>query len=451
MNDKKEDDGMNRTTIAKLMISVLWIGLMVFFLAACQGNQGAGSTESNGTKEQVSPPNDVKEEPPSDSGEGTDAEPEGLPGANEPEDEVATLLSEMTVQEKIGQLVIVGLDGTAVDDASRKMLEQYQVGGFILFKDNITDTEQVVRLLNDLKHGNAVNPVPLWLSIDEEGGRVTRFPDTYERLPSSGKIGSLHDEQLSKDVGSLIAQKVAGIGMNMVFAPVLDINSNPDNPVIGDRSFGDTAEMVTAQGIASMQGIQAGGVVPVVKHFPGHGDTSVDSHLGLPVVEHDRQRLHELELAPFQAAIQQGADVVMVAHLLMQDIDPKTPSSYSKPVITDLLRGELGFEGVVITDDMTMGAITGTTDVGEASVKSIVAGTNIVLIGHEFSKQEAVIHALTDAVNSGVISEEMLDERVRTTLELKHKYGLDDQALEAPDIKDLNQATKEVVEQVEAR
>lgn len=197
-----------------------------------------------------------------------------------------------------------------------------------------------------------------------------------------------------------------------------------------------------------MKGIQAKGVVPVVKHFPGHGDTSVDSHLGLPVVEHNLKRLHELELVPFQQAIDDGADVVMVAHLLMKSIDPDTPSSYSKPVITDLLREEMGFDGVVITDDMTMGAVSGNTDVGEASVQSILAGSNIVLIGHEYALEEAVIQALTEAVDSGVISEELLNDRVRTTLELKDKYRLSDEPVKVPDVKQLNADTKAVIDQM---
>ncbi|SEK34871.1 beta-N-acetylhexosaminidase [Paenibacillus sp. cl141a] len=439
-----------------------WMGLtmlvviLLLVLAGCQGrsetgnagNDGQGTSPSEVGQDQNPPSqeNDNETEPPSGSA-GNESEDGSLP-PNETEDEITELMNDMTVEEKIGQLVLVGLEGTAIDETSRKLVKDHHVGGFILFKDNIESVEQSVKLLNDLKEANAANPVPLWLSIDEEGGRVTRFPEEYVKLPSSGKVGSKGDLALTKRVGGLIAQKVAGFGLNMVFAPVLDIHSNPNNPVIGDRSFGTTAETVTKHGIASMKGIQEKGVVPVVKHFPGHGDTSVDSHLGLPVVEHDLKRLHEMELVPFQQAINEGADVVMVAHLLMKSIDPDTPSSYSKPVINDLLREEMGFKGVVITDDMTMGAISGSTDVGEASVKSVVAGSNMVLIGHEYALEEAVIQALTKAVRSGVIPEEMLNDRVRATLELKHKYELSDDPVKAPDIQPLNQHTKAVLDQM---
>lgn len=263
------------------------------------GNDGQGTSPSELGQDQNPPSqeNDNETEPPSGSAD-NESESGSLP-PNETEDEIAALMNDMTVEEKIGQLVLVGLEGTAIDETSRKLVKDHHVGGFILFKDNIESVEQSVKLLNDLKEANAANPVPLWLSIDEEGGRVTRFPEEYVKLPSSGKVGSKGDLTLTKRVGGLIAQKVAGLGLNMVFAPVLDIHSNPNNPVIGDRSFGTTAETVTQHGIASMKGIQEKGVVTVVKHFPGHGDTSVDSHLGLPVVEHDLKRLHEMELVRF--------------------------------------------------------------------------------------------------------------------------------------------------------
>ncbi|MEC0256152.1 beta-N-acetylhexosaminidase [Paenibacillus lautus] len=435
------------------MCLTMLVVILLLAVAGCRDGAEPSNPGDNGSG--ASPPGQVQE-PQTPSPEDEDGTPppsgstdnEGNLPENETDDAVAELLNSMTVKEKIGQLVLVGIEGTALDNTSRRLLEDYHVGGFIFFKDNIESAQQSVKLFNDLKEANAANPVPLWLSIDEEGGRVTRFPDEYVKLPSSGKVGSKGDLALTKRVGGLIAQKVAGLGLNMVFAPVLDINSNPNNPVIGDRSFGNTAETVSTQGIASMKGIQEHGVVPVVKHFPGHGDTSVDSHLGLPVVNHDLKRLHELELVPFQQAIDEGADVVMVAHLLMKSIDPDTPSSYSKPVINDLLREEMGFKGVVITDDMTMGAISGSTDVGEASVKSVVAGSNMILIGHEYALEEAVIQALTEAVESGVIPEETLNDRVRATLELKHKYQMSDEPVKAPDVKPLNQNTKAVLDQL---
>lgn len=441
--------------------------VMILMLTACQGGAGSnmpgsGSADSPSGNGQQSQQQEGDAKPPAEHQEqggaasntdGSDHEETGDPSKESGEADpalaaAAAQLSEMTDKEKIGQLVMVGIEGTRMDDVARKMLDAYHVGGFIFFKDNIESTSQAVSLLNELKKANASNPVPLWLSIDEEGGRVTRFPEDYVKLPSSGKVGSGNDPDVTRQVGELIGQKVNSIGINMVYAPVLDVNSNPDNPVIGDRSFGETAEEVGRQGIASMKGIQEAGVVPVVKHFPGHGDTSVDSHLGLPVVTHDIKRLQELEIAPFRKAIEEGADVVMVGHLLMTAIDKNTPSSYSKAVITDLLRQELGFDGVVITDDMTMGAITKNIDAGEAAVQSILAGTNIVMIGHDYALEEAVIQAITEAVNSGVISGEVLDERVLATLALKQRYHLKDEPADIPDIERLNEDTRAVLKEI---
>lgn len=231
----------------------------------------------------------------------------------------------------------------------------------------------------------------------------------------------------------------------MDFAPVMDINSNPDNPVIGSRSFGNEAKIVSEMGIAMLQGIKQEGVIPVVKHFPGHGDTSVDSHLGLPVVEHDMERLRKLELVPFAKAIEEGADVVMVAHLLMPKLDAEQPASFSKAVIHDVLREELSFEGVVVTDDMTMGAIVKHYDIGEAAVKFIQGGGNIVLVGHERERQLAVIDALTAAVKRGDIPAEVLDERVYTILKLKEKYGLKDDPASGPDIGAINEEITDIL------
>ncbi|MDU4698741.1 MAG: glycoside hydrolase family 3 protein, partial [Paenibacillus sp.] len=281
-------------------------------------------------------------------------------------------------------------------------------------------------------------PVPLFLSVDEEGGRVSRMPGELAKLPTARKIGNTDSEELAGQIGGIIGRELSGFGLNLDFAPVLDVNSNPDNPVIGDRAFGTKPEIVSRMGIAAMKGIREQGVIPVVKHFPGHGDTSVDSHLGLPVVEHDLTRLRKLELVPFKQAIQEGADVVMIAHLLMPKLDPEHPASFSKAVIDDLLRQELGYEGTVISDDMTMGAIVEHYDIGDAAVQFVQAGGNIVLVGHDEEKEKQVIQALRDAVSSGTLSAETLDERVYNVLKLKQKYNLTNEPAQGPDIKQLN-------------
>ncbi len=354
-------------------------------------------------------------------------------------EEITKLLQSMTLEEKVGQLVITGVDGYNNDEHSELLIKNYHVGGFILFKKNIQDSAQLSNLLNSLKASNAsANKVPLFLSVDEEGGRVSRLPDEFRKIPSNKVIGKKDDSALSYKVGAILGKELNSFGFNMDFAPVLDIDSNPKNPVIGDRSFGNTSELVSGLGVETMKGIQSQNIISVVKHFPGHGDTSVDSHVGLPKVNHDLERLMSFELVPFKKAIENGADTVMIAHILLPKLDSKNPASLSKAVITDLLRTKMNYNGVVITDDITMGAITKNFDIGAAAVKSIQAGGDIVLVCHGFDKQETVIKALLEAAESGQISAERLEESVYRILELKRKYSLADSPSGTVDPKSIN-------------
>src|SRR5690606_28584713 len=232
---------------------------------------------------------------------------------------------------------------------------------------------------------------------------------------------------------------VSSFGFNVNFAPVLDINSNPENPVIGDRSFGNNPDVVSKLGIQMMKGIQGENIIPAIKHFPGHGDTSVDSHVELPVVQKTMAELEQMELIPFKQAIAEGADMVMIAHILLPSIDPKFPSSMSEAIITDLLREKIGFDGVVITDDMTMEAIKNSFDIGKASVMSVKAGADIVMVAHEFENVVKAITALTTAVENGEITEERIDQSVERILKLKNKYSLKDKYNKEVNINELNQ------------
>ncbi|UZN01027.1 hypothetical protein OL548_18860 [Lysinibacillus sp. MHQ-1] len=202
-------------------------------------------------------------------------------------------------------------------------------------------------------------------------------------------------------MGQLLGEQLKAFGFNLDFAPVMDVNSNPNNPIIGDRSFSNKPDIVSQLGIQTMQGLESQQVIPVIKHFPGHGDTSVDSHLELPKVSKSLDDLTKLELIPFKAAIDKGVDVVMVGHILLPKIDQQYPSSMSKEIITGILRNQLGFDGVVMTDDMTMKAITNHFNIGQAAVDSVKAGNDIILIAHEFANVTAAIDALKAAVKNG--------------------------------------------------
>lgn len=338
----------------------------------------------------------------------------------------------MSLDEKIGQLVIVGLDGTEMNGFAKKMIQDYKVGGFILFKDNINNAQQTLALLNELKQTNTSNDIPLWLSVDQEGGRVSRMSSEFVKIPAAGQVASADSLTYTNGIGKALGTELKALGFNLDFAPVLDINSNPKNPVIGDRSYGSTPDQVTAHGLEALDGITSEGVAAVVKHFPGHGDTSVDSHYDLPLVHKSLEELEKFELIPFKEAIEHDVDAIMVAHLLMMDLDTKHPASISDAVINDLLREKLGYDGVVITDDMTMGGLLNGNKIGDASVTAVNAGADIVLVSHEEKLRIEALDALRQAVHSGEISEERLNESVYRVLSLKQKYKLTDN--QTPDI-----------------
>lgn len=367
----------------------------------------------------------------------------------EHKDPIQEKLEQMTLDEKIGQVLIFGLEGYTLDEETKSMIDKRKLAGIILFQRNIEDSDQLLTLVNQLKAANSNNKIPLFISIDEEGGRVTRLPAEIKNLPSSQRVGDTASEQNAYKFGHLLGDKVKAFGVNMNFAPVLDINSNPDNTVIGDRAFGSDVELVSHLGVETMKGLQEEGVIPVLKHFPGHGDTLKDSHVELPIVTHELDRLKSVELKPFKEAIESGADVVMVAHILLTEIDANNPASLSKAVITNLLREDMGFSGVVISDDMTMGAIENSQPIGEATLQFILAGGDIALICHGVDNQKEVIEALKLAVENGRLSESRLDESVYRILSLKSLYKLHDVTTESIDIERLNTEVDEFIKELE--
>jgi len=397
----------------KLTMSILLI--FVFFLTGCK-------IINSNTKPSNSPTSNA----------------DGAKPLTESKNTLQNKIDGMSLNEKIGQLVIVGLDGYTTDANMTNLIKEHKVSGVILFGNNVKDSNQLVDLTNSLKSKNSQNKIPLFISVDEEGGRVSRMPSEIKKLPSNQVIGSKNDSDLSYNIGKVIGEELKLFGFNMDFAPVLDINSNPNNSVIGDRSFGNSLSIVTKLGIKTMEGMTSSNIIPVVKHFPGHGDTSVDSHVGLPVVNKDLESLSNFELVPFKEAIKKNVDTVMVSHIVLNKIDATNPASMSKAVITDILRESLNFSGVVITDDMTMGAIIKNYDIGDAAVKSINAGSDIILVCHNYNNELKVINSLKAALNSNVIKESRLDESVYRILKLKAKFNINNAAVSPVNISNLN-------------
>ncbi|WP_077324255.1 beta-N-acetylhexosaminidase [Virgibacillus siamensis] len=351
----------------------------------------------------------------------------------------------LTLDEKIGQMIFAGISGTTAGEQTKKLIGKYKVGGIILYAANMETPEQTVALLNKIKQLNEQNTSPVLLGVDQEGGVVSRLPGELTDIPPNSKLGTVNDPGYSHKIGFLLGKMVKEYGFNLDFAPVMDVNSNPDNPVIGNRAFSNNPEVVSNLGIQTMKGIQSKNVIPVIKHFPGHGDTSVDSHLQLPTVNKSKAALRKLELIPFKDAIQHGADVIMVAHILLPKIDEDYPSSMSKPVITGMLREHLQYEGVIISDDMTMQAITDNYKIGGAAVKSVKAGTDIIMVAHDYGKVTTVINALKQAVQSGEIPEKRIDQSVKRIIRLKQKYHLPHDQTDPVNVDQLNHSIQKVL------
>ena len=325
----------------------------------------------------------------------------------------------MTIRDTVGQLLMVGFQGTELSRTVLDWLQECRPGGVILFSRNLVDPEQVARLTNALQE-HAPNP-PLLIAIDEEGGGVSRLPQGFTTFPAASRVAACHSPDEAYGAAEVTAQELRAVGINMNLAPILDVNSNPVNPIIGDRAYGTQPEQVCTYGLAVMQGFEDNGIIPCGKHFPGHGDTMTDSHHVLPVVEADRARLDAVELEPFRQAIRRGLPTIMTAHVRYPTLDAEGPATLSRPVLTDLLRNQLGFEGVTLTDDMEMRAILDQQSIGNASVRALQAGADMVVICHQQERQQEAVAAIEQALERGELSWEKLTASVARIRALKTK------------------------------
>ena len=425
--------------------SCLLIALLLL-LTACAPDAPAVS-------ESPSPPPVVETLPGGGESAEPSAQPTVQPTPEAPIDPVAEQLASLAVEQKVGQLLIAGIKGYTAGDDAKTAVQDYQVGGVILFRDNVESASQLAALNNSLKALNGGH-VPLLLCVDEEGGMVSRMPDELDDLPNAYEYGRIElvEERLDACFlrGRALGAQCAAFGFSMDFAPVMDIWSNAKNTVIGKRAFGTTVSEVSYPANMTAYGIMTEGGIPVVKHFPGHGDTVVDSHDGLPVVSKTVEELWENELIPFRQAVEytcvygtgsnSAIPAIMVGHILMTAIDPELPASLSPAVVNGLLREGIGFDGVVCTDDLTMGAITDTYSSGEAAVLAVEAGCDLLLVCHGQDDLAQVRDALLEAVESGRISAARLDESVYRILKLKADYNVNNEPVdENVDIAALNE------------
>jgi beta-N-acetylhexosaminidase len=340
------------------------------------------------------------------------------------ENDIQKVMNQMTIDEKLGQMIIGGYDDI---NEILPIIREDKLGGIILYKNNISSVSQVKKDIFSLKESNSKNKIPIIISTDQEGGRVSRLPAVMGTFESALSIGDRNNSAYAYNSGVKIAKALKQLGFNLDFAPDMDIYSNPENTVIADRAFGRTPDRVSKIAIQVLKGLQSEKIIPTVKHFPGHGDTAVDSHIGLPVVDKSVAQLTGFEFKPFIAAIKNNADMMMIAHIELRKVDT-VPSTLSYKIVTGILRNQLGFKGVIITDDMTMGAIAQNYTLANASVIAVSAGCDIVLVAKGAQNSVIVLNALKTAYQNGQITEKRIDESVYRILSMKKKYGLTDQA-----------------------
>ncbi len=335
--------------------------------------------------------------------------------------------------QKIGQLLMVGFDGTTPSKEVARAISKYHVGGVILFSRNIKNPLQLAKLTQSLQALSKDGP--LLMGIDQEGGRVSRLPSPFTQFPPARVYGQLNDIPLTYSAAEAMAHELTAVGINLNFAPVLDVDTNPDNPVIGNRAFGQSPLLVAEHGLAMMSGLQDNKIIACGKHFPGHGDTHLDSHKTLPKVTHPLSRLTDIELKPFIHLAQNRLSSIMTAHVVYKSLDPKRPATLSNKIVTGLLREAIGFTGVIISDDLEMKGITDNGTVAESAVLAIAAGCDLLLVCHTYDQQIAVLEALIHAVEQGDISEARIGQSVHRILALKEQFHLGGRKINLNEVK----------------
>jgi beta-N-acetylhexosaminidase len=332
----------------------------------------------------------------------------------------------MTLEEQIGQVLVAGFPGPTPSPEIINLIQRHHVGNIILFSRNVQNAQQLRRLTSELQHiaKEAGHRHPLLIGIDQENGSVRRLGSDATIFPGNMALGAIGSEQMAYKVASAAGHELLELGVNLNFAPVVDVNNNPANPVIGNRSFGEDPQQVARLGSAAVKGWQDAGIIACLKHFPGHGDTAVDSHLALPILPYALQRLEEVELVPFQSGIAAGAAMIMSAHISFPAIthDEVLPATLSPAILRGLLRDRLGFQGVIISDCLEMKAISEGVGIARGSVLALLAGIDLVLISHLAERQRAGIDAIKAALDSGELPHELLQQAVERIIQLKQRY-----------------------------
>ena len=330
------------------------------------------------------------------------------------------------VRRHVGQLIMAGFPGPTIPDDLRALAREFDLGGIILFSRNVEAPEQVAELAHEAQ--GLAQELPLWVSVDQEGGRVARLRAPFTVWPPMRTLGESGDSALAGRFARALGRELRAVGISLDYAPVLDVHTNSGNPVIGDRALSEQADEVARLGAAIIEGLQGEGVAACGKHFPGHGDTGADSHHELPIVEHPPERLREVELVPFQAAIASDVAMMMTAHVLYPAIDDEHPATLSPRIVTGMLRDDLGFTGIIATDDMSMQAIAATWSTERAAVAALTAGCDLVLLcAADVEQQARAVEAVIRAVEDGTLPLDRVEDALARQLRVKSRFLTGDQ------------------------
>lgn len=328
------------------------------------------------------------------------------------------------IRQNIGQLFIIGFDGYSVPASFKKFIQDDNLGGVIYFKRNVQSPAQLAELSNEIQFSCRVkSALPLFISIDHEGGKVNRLVKPFTKFPGNNYIGELGSPKIAFQFGIVIAKELKSVGINVNYAPVVDVDTNKQSPVIGPRAFSSDPEVCGKMGSAVCRGLQKMGVMAVAKHFPGHGDTTEDSHFALPTVNKTLEQLEEIELIPFRRVIRSRVEALMTAHIFNPNLDPEYPATLSRTTLTDLLRNKLRFSRLIISDDLEMKAIADKYDPIQAAVGAIKAGCDLLIYRGDSGLPEAQLEAIAKAVETGEIPLAQLEQTIARITAAKKLYA----------------------------
>lgn len=334
-------------------------------------------------------------------------------------------IENLSIEEKIGQMLMVGIEGTKITERTKKLILQYKIGGFILYRKNFNTYEEMVTLIKNLKEINQVNQIPLFIAIDQEGGRVNRMPKEILNLPAANLIAEKMGQEGIKDAADIIGEMLTKSGFNMNFAPVFDLKRF-NTQSIGDRSFSQEKQKVAKYGILQMKKFQEKNLISVIKHFPGHGATKEDSHYKLPVIKLSINTLEQEDMKPFEEAIQNGADAILIGHLKIKELKEKEPCSLSRKFIIKYLRKKYHYHGLVISDDLKMRAIKYRYGTTKALTKAIQAGNDITIFRFHEKQEEKAIQKVLELARNNYFNTYRISASVKRILKMKEKYQLSD-------------------------